>query len=259
MKFKTNCCYCGKEIVRKEKSKTGKYFCNIECKKQWQLLQKPLTKEELVDLYIFKRKSANEIALMVGRNSKRVWEWLKEYKIETRPRGTDYGQCFKKGQESIFKGHHHTKEVREKIRKLRLQDGHVPYLINGVHWLKATGRKPASYRGGISPLRPKVYSTREWKECVKTVWKRDDAKCQLCGLDHRKIERNKIKFHIHHLYGFTEYPRLRTNPDNLVLLCENCHRYVHSKKNIEKKYLLKDMILPKWLIKSSQKQISLFD
>ena len=246
MNIKTNCAFCDNGLVRKTKSKTGMYFCNIECKRQWQLNQKPLNKEELYELYVIQRKSANEIADMVKRNPKRVWEWLKEYNIETRPRGTDYGQNFKKGDESKFKGHHHTMEIRNKIRGLRLKDGHVPYLINGVHWLKSTGRKPANFKGGVTPLRQNIYNSIEWKECVKYVWKKYNATCELCGLNYKDVDRRHVKFHIHHLYAFADYPELRTEKDNLILLCDKCHRFIHSNKNKENKFKLKNMKLPKW-------------
>ena len=122
--------------------KGGCYFCDIKCKAEYQRLQKPITKEELYVLYIEQRLSANKIAEIVHRNPKRVWEWLKEYDIPTRPRGTDYGQQFHKGETSPRKGKHLSEETKEKIRQARIRDGRVPYLINGIHWLHATGRKP---------------------------------------------------------------------------------------------------------------------
>lgn len=94
------CAWCGKTIMRKTKNSKGEeiknHFCDRTCKGKWQMEQKPLGKDDLVELYINQRKSANEIARMVGRDSKRVWEWLRSYDIPTRKRGTDYGQCFKK-------------------------------------------------------------------------------------------------------------------------------------------------------------------
>lgn len=244
-KITCQCTYCGKELQRFP-SKSGCYFCDIKCKAEYQRLQKPITKEELYDLYIEQRLSANKIAEIVHRNPKRVWEWLKEYDIPTRPRGTDYGQQFHKGETNYWKGKHLSEETKEKIRQARIRDGHVPYLINGIHWLHATGRKPASWKGGITPERQKIYSSEKWKQCVKEVWKRDNATCQRCGKQYNSTDRTQ-HFHIHHKYTFADYPYLRMNPDNLVLLCPECHHFVHSKANVEHDFMTIPMIIPKWL------------
>lgn len=197
-------------------------------------------------MYINQGKSANEIAKMVNRNPKRVYEWIKDYNIPTRPRGSNYGQQFTKGQTSAFKGCKHSDKNKENLRQLRLKDGHVPYLIDGVHWLHKTGRKPASYRGGVTPERQQIYSSEKWEDCVKYVWKRDNYTCKRCGKNWKIRQKDEKTFEIHHLYGFAEYSMLRCNPDNLVLLCHKCHKYVHNKKNINREFLPIKCILPNW-------------
>ena len=244
-KITCQCTYCGKPIKRYP-SKSGNYFCDQNCKAEYPQLQKPISKEELYDLYIEQRLSANKIAEIVHRDPKRVWEWLKEYDIPTRPRGTDHGQCFHRGEPSRFKGKHLSEESKDKIRQARMKDGHVPYLINGIHWLHATGKKPPSWKGGVTPERQKIYSSKKWKQCVKEVWKRDNAICQMCGEKYNLMDRSK-HFHIHHMYSFAEFPYLRMNPDNLVLLCPNCHHFVHSKKNVNNDFMTKPMTIPEWL------------
>ena len=249
-----NCAFCGKEVIRYSKNPQGEeiknHFCNNECKGAWQRKQREdlgFTKEWLYEQYVVKERTANDIAREVGRDSKRVWEWLRDYGIETRKRG--YGNQevhFKKGQPSAFKGHHHTEEHKEMQRQRRLADGHVPYLVNGKHWLKQEGVHSPAWKGGVTTERQSVYASQKWKDAVKEVWKRENATCQLCG-KHQSEDRGHA-FHIHHIYTFAEYPRLRTNPDNLVLLCRDRHLYVHSKKNEELKFMLKPMTLPDWLI-----------
>lgn len=249
-KIDCQCTYCGK-LLKRYPSKSGNYFCSLDCKAEFQRLGKPVSKEKLYDLYIVQRLSANQIAEIVHRNPKRVWEWLRDYNIPTRPRGTDYGQRFRKGEPSRFKGKHLSEEAKEKIRQKRINDGHVPYLINGMHWLHATGRKPASWKGGVTPERQKIYSSDKWKECVKEVWKRDKAICQRCGKKYNSTDCPQ-HFHIHHVYSFADFPYLRMNSDNLILLCPECHRFVHSKKNIDKEFLTKPITIPKWLYTRSK-------
>jgi predicted HNH restriction endonuclease len=119
---------------------------------------------------------------------------------------------------------------------MALLDGRVPYLKNGVHWLKG---RPSSdhptWKGGITPERQSFYSSREWKTACVAVWKRADAKCERCKKDHR-ILGNRGTFHVHHIVSF-RVKRLRSKVSNLAILCAACHRFVHSKKNKKKEFL----------------------
>lgn len=237
MKIQTKCSFCCTSISR-HKSKSGNYFCNIDHKARWQKLQREsigYTKEWLIGEYIEKGKSTNQIAREIGRNSKRVWEWIKDYGLETRPRGSDYGQLFKQGSESAFKGRSHTKENKELFRELRLADGRMPYMKDGKHWLRHEGARSPNWQGGISPERQAFYSSEQWADAVKAVWSRDDATCQKCGKHHNTaIARGT--FHIHHIVSF-RVRELRAETSNLVLLCRDCHLWVHSRRNSEKDFI----------------------
>jgi HNH endonuclease len=230
------CKGCGEEVKRRG-SKPG-VFCSMDCKAQWQRDQKPVDRDWLYQKYVVEGLGANAIAAIVHRDSKRVWQWLQDYGIETSPRGHGHGQHrFVNGDVSPFKGHTHTDEVKEVVRKKRLQDGHVPYLKNGVHHLKGKrGDETPNWKGGVTPQRQKVYESQEWKDAVKTVWQRDNAMCRRCGLDHRIINREEIRFAVHHIVSFAE-KSLRCDPDNLVLLCRKCHLFVHSRENVNKEFL----------------------
>ncbi len=62
------------------------------------------------------------------------------------------------------------------------------------------------------------YQHRRWSQAVL---RRDDYTCQCCG------ERGG-RLHAHHLYDFDTYPDKRTDLDNGVCLCEDCHRAFHA-------------------------------
>jgi len=240
MKFNVKCTYCDTEIKR-SKTKTDCYFCNIGCKSLWQKKQREnlgFTKEWLIDQYFNKGKTCNDIAKEIGRNSKRVWEWFKDYDIKIQSRGENKNQQFKKGHKAGV-GRVHTDETKRKIRDARIKDGHVPYLNKeGVHWLKGVkGFLHPSFRGGLTPERQSFYSSEEWCEAVKQVWKRDNAICQKCGKSHN-TEQNRGNFHIHHIISF-QVKEFRSNIDNLLLLCKDCHRWVHSKSNINNQFIKK--------------------
>lgn len=239
-----NCSVCGKELSRVlwnygKNRAISEFFCDNVCKGAWQRIQREklgFTKEWLTDQYINKKKSADDIAIEIGRDPKRVWEWIRNYGIPTRPRGAKSGHSFKKGDVSPFTGRCHTEETKQKFREIAICDGRVPFDPAIGSYMK--GRKGAdttNWKGGITPERESHVSSEEWKEVAKAVWARDRATCQICGKDHNK-SRVKGGFHIHHIVSFQNV-ELRSEITNLILFCKECHRWVHSKKNKEKLFI----------------------
>lgn len=229
------------------------FFCDNACKGEWQRRQREalgFTREWLIDQYVSQEKDANQIGREIGRDGKRVWEWIVDYGIPTRPRGHNVGQLPKDGSSNrgrIFSDAVRARMAEAQQKRIRPErktkppkvkkERKPPFLINGVHWLKTVKREDhPSWKGGITPDRQSFYSSLEWKDLVVSVWHRDDAKCQKCGLDHRVIDRSKVKFHIHHIDSFMIKDR-RAVLDNLVLLCDKCHRWVHGKKNKDRIFL----------------------
>lgn len=241
-KRQVSCAECGDALLRrlyrpKDHKKIEHFFCDRTCKGQWQVTNlRPISREELRRLYIDEGKSANDIAAIVKRDAKRVWEWLRLDGVETRPRGHVEALQFKKGHKQGV-GRTLTEQHKELLREARRRDGSKGLFKNGVHVLK--GRRGANhprFKGGLTPERQAFYSSDEWKSACRVVWQRADAKCERCGLDHRLIDRTKIKFHVHHIVSF-QVRALRAVPSNLLLLCQDCHRFVHSKRNVEKQFI----------------------
>lgn len=234
MYIEYSCEFCGKQVRKKQSGTTNHRFCDNHCKSEWQRLQKPVTKEWLYQKYVVEGLDCTQIGKIVERDSKTVWNWLKDLEIPTRKRGTTGN--YKKAPKRV--GWKHSDEAREKIKQARLKDGHVPYLNkDGVHHLKGKkGSDTPNWKGGVTPDRQAVYSSPEWKEAVKVVWKRDNATCQKCGLHRSQARKEEIDFDIHHIVSFA-VKELRCEPSNLVLLCETCHYWVHSNDNINKEWL----------------------
>lgn len=88
--------------------------------------------------------------------------------------------------------------------------------------------------GGVTPERQDFYTSMEWKSACSTVWSRDKETCQRCDL--KKSDSPDMPFHIHHIVSFAD-KELRADPANLVLLCEACHHFVHSRGNLNGEYL----------------------
>lgn len=88
---------------------------------------------------------------------------------------------------------------------------------------KRSGENHPFYNPNLSPKeRLRIRNDYGYNEWRKNVYIRDNWTCQICGLHNGKIN-------AHHLYGYTENPDKRTDINNGVCLCPDCHREFHIK------------------------------
>jgi len=262
--IESNCKQCGKKIVRLG-SKAG-VFCSIACKAEWQRSQKPVDKGWLYQKYVLEGLGAYRIGRIVKRDPKRVYEWLVDYGIPIRKRdwnvdgsepelywdrnwlyqeyvvnqrsAADIASDFDCEESNIlyFLGKHGI-ETRTVSEAREIKYWGLVGEQNGMYG--KSGPDCPNWRGGITPERQAFYSSQEWSDAVRDVWKRDQAICQRCGVyanDHDGL------FHIHHIVSF-QCKELRAEIDNLVLLCDRCHWFVHSLENTEKEFLDEQSVL----------------
>ena len=163
----------------------------------WKKPQKYWNKNFLLKEYVERKKSAKQIAKENNCKENNILYFLNKFGIKTRT----------------------MKEIR-KIKYWALTGK-----INGMYG--KTGKLNPNWKGGTTPERQAMYAKSIWRELNKSIMKRDNYTCQHCGY-YRKD--NKRKLVIHHIKSWAEYPELRFEPFNLITLCENCHRKVHSKK-----------------------------
>jgi len=159
-------------------------------------------KEWLGSEYTEKQRSANEIANQFGITESAILFWLRKHNIQTRSMAD--------------------------IRAIKYWG--LSGEKNGMYG--KTGIKNANWKGGVTPQRQDFYTSQEWKSACAEVYKRDNATCQKCGA--------KEKLHVHHVIGFAN-KEIRADANNLVLLCVKCHRFVHSKKNINGEFIGKEV------------------
>ena len=76
-------------------------------------------------------------------------------------------------------------------------------------------RKPTSSAPKYKDARIRNSGIPSWGRIKKDILKRDEAKCRICDKDY--------SLHIHHI----DYNRQNNAHNNLVTLCEWCHRHIH--------------------------------
>lgn len=253
----SNCRQCDREIRRNGfKAAT---FCSLKCKGEWQQSQKPVTREWLEQKYVVEGLSTYQIGELVGRNPKRVWEWLRGYGIPTRERewetaldpGTPYHNADWLREQYDAQGRSAAEiaaqfDVGEATILYFLRRFGIPArsmadvralkywgasgLANGMYGKR--GAQVPNWKGGVTPERQALYSSQAWADAVKTVWRRDHATCRRCG----QKPAGRRQMHLHHVVSFA-VKELRAEPSNLILVCVTCHRWIHSRQNVHKEFL----------------------
>ena len=70
--------------------------------------------------------------------------------------------------------------------------------------------------------RRSIQYSAQYKQLIKDIYTRDDYTCQICW------KRWWNMLNVHHIRTWDYYPELRMDPNNLVTLCEYCHKKVLS-------------------------------
>ena len=173
----------------------------------WRKPQAFRQKEWLIDAYVNQEKSASDIAKQFGVTDASIYFWLRKHGIP-----------------------------RRSISSARALKHWELSGVDNPMWNKK-GELNHNWKGGITADRQSFYVSQEWKTACSFVWERDKRTCQRCNLI--KEESADMPFHIHHIKSFADKD-LRSDPENLILLCEACHRFVHSKKNTTNEFIQKD-------------------
>ena len=93
-------------------------------------------------------------------------------------------------------------------------------LENKFHFEVKCGENHWNWQGGKSSERERFMQTTEYKNWRTEVFKRDNYTCQCCGQEGYKLN-------AHHIKSYSENPELRTDVDNGITLCQNCHKKFH--------------------------------
>jgi hypothetical protein len=184
--------------------KNNHYSIKTEFKKgqHWRVHQPYWDKKYLIEEYITKGKSLSDIAKIHNCHTNNIWYFIKKHNIKFR---------------SI------SESRKLKYWGLKGQDNPM---------FNKRGELHPNWKGGITPERQSFYISNEWKKACSFVWKRDNAQCQRF-----KIKENEgVPFHIHHIISFRN-KELRADTTNLILLCEICHSWIHSKNNKNSEFL----------------------
>ncbi len=150
----------------------------------------------------------------VYQKSKKHIEFLRKLRIGMAP--------WDKGKKRPDISKMLTGRVFSEETKKKMRDNHY----------NTKGSNNPNWKGGISAERQSFYSSISWANIIKIIWVRDKHTCQRCG----KTRKSGIDFAIHHIVSFKNI-ELRAEPSNLILLCKECHHWIHSNNNKNKQFI----------------------
>lgn len=144
----------------------------------------------------------------------------------------------RKGENNPNWGKQHSKETREKIKKVikewHKNNPHPRGMLGKNHSENAKkamsqerkGEKNGNWHGGVS-FEP--YGLEFNKELKEQIRERDDYICQKC-----ETKENRREFPVHHI----DYNKQNNKPENLITLCDSCHAGANSNRKYWQNYFV---------------------
>lgn len=130
-------------------------------------------------------------------------------------------------------GKKHTERTKRKMSMVRIGKPKPPSHGKNVS-TAIKGKKHWNWKGGITPIRTKLYFTDRYKNWRTSVFERDNYTCQWCRA--RSGNGKEVVLNADHIKPWKDYPELRFDVSNGRTLCVTCHRktdtYGHKVHNI---------------------------
>ena len=212
------CKFCGKEFEVDGEHKK-KQFCCPECVRQYRRTQSSLFKQ--------KCENCGKIISQEGRLYKVKYcdECLPKIRRDNQIKRieTECGYCHKSLY--VIPSRYHKNEFC--YCGVDCMSKHYSEIYAGENSPTWQGGKGHHYTGGFWTQRNKAR-------------KRDDYTCQRCGVTEKEFGQQMSVHHIKNYRLFSN--KTEANElDNLICLCEKCHRFVHSNANVDKLYIQEEL------------------
>lgn len=198
------CIVCGKEFKVLPYRKGTAKFCSVDCKTEYRKGRKQsieTIRKKIKSMTGLKRHPlTKEVKEKIGNSLKgRIIPEEVRVKI---------GIKSKKTWDTMSKEKKKERNAKISISKMR--------------------NKNPNWKGGITPIRTKIWTSIKYKLWRLSIFERDNFTCQMlgCGEKGGKLE-------AHHIRTWKKFPKLRFRIDNGITLCKRCHQRI---KNREEKY-----------------------
>lgn len=237
----TKCACCNKEIKVKPSHLKEMNYCSKEChyKHSTERVIMKVEKEKGINLkewfyqkYIVEKVPLIKISQMLGVCNRTPPKLLKYYGIKKNTRSESIANQWidneqrRKEQSEFAKVKLTSKEARAKLSEVMQSEEYrkkqsISKLGERNGMYNKVGDLNPAFKGDITieeRIKNRQYFLyKRWK---KEVLEKANHTCQCCG-------KSDVKLNTHHLNSYTDFPTQRTDINNGVCLCEDCHKLFH--------------------------------
>ena len=237
----TKCACCNKEIKVKPKELKEMNSCSKECyyKHSTDRVIMKVEKEKCINLkewfyqkYVVEKVPLIKISQTLGVSNRTPPKLLEYYGIKKNTQSESIANQWinneqrRKEQSERVKISFATEEAQEKRSKiLQSEEYRKKQSIsklgerNGMY--NKVGDLNPAFKGNIT-IEERVKSRQYflYKRWKKEVLEKANHTCQCCG-------KSDVKLNTHHLNSYTDFPTQRSDINNGVCLCEDCHKLFH--------------------------------
>lgn len=189
-----------------------------------------IDKDTLMELYINKKYTSEQIGKMFGASKVTILKFLKKYKINRRNRwyaiaGWGANKPMPESQKKKI-----SEAAKKRVGEKAPRYGAVlsvetrNKIANTLKGKYRDSNNP-NWKGGDKYERNQWQSRYEYKEWRKAVFERDCYTCQMCG------KKSSGDIEAHHIYTWKNYPEKRFDVENGITLCKKCHRSIKEKED----------------------------
>lgn len=219
-KFIYKCTFCG-EGFRSRKKHTENKFCSRKCSSEF---QKTITGEDSPHYKGWERKRicpvCNKEYIEHRKGATKTCGRECANKINQKRVDIKCSNCsivFEKRESEVYWHEERGRDLHFCSRKCK--DDYYSG-SNSPNWIKD--------RGKIKNKKHSLRFNSEMNNWRKQVYIRDDYTCQSCGAV--SGQGNRVVLNAHHIKRFNDYPKLRTDINNGITLCESCHKETYCKE-----------------------------
>lgn len=165
-----------------------------------------ISKDTLIDLYVNKKLSSDEIGEKYNVSGGSILNLLKKFEIPARTT-SEIMRLYYDFKDGHRRQSEHLQKIENKI----------------IHSCATRGISIEEFDGFKSDERHMIRNSYDYKHWRMEVFTRDNFTCQACG----KIGGN---LQAHHIENFSSHPELRFDVNNGVTFCVKCHnpKYIDS-------------------------------
>lgn len=231
-----NCANCNEDVIRTKENITHLVFCNDVCKgTYWGKQTKPskTKKQKIIKNCIF----CNKLYSAKTENSKFCSQSCRAK------------MNMKLNDEKLYGNSRHNIPCLNCGINMIITDGNLDTMnfcsaeCMGNYYSEFelfSGENSGTWGGGKIENKGK-----NWGHQRNKARKRDNYTCQKCGIEEKELNKELSVHHIIPFVVFTNYKKANSL-DNLICVCEDCHRKIHSGDNHPSKF--KDTYKDIWMM-----------